>query len=196
MWSKWKVYFSAWFVMGDRKEVIDPWCKLQVLNRLHFNTCVMKWQWNEYQLPADWWLTTELLLIVHSAAQQTLYFKATPSTIVRSPIQTAFGSIFLFECRQTSVQGCGIELRRCVSPADTASRCSVAGEAALSTSTVYYVTGGNTQADTHTCTPTPPLTVSLPLWYWCIKSTRSSTSITYSVHLDIHTKIQFHQHFF
>lgn len=79
-----------------------------------------------------------------------------------TPTQTAFRWIFLHECRQTRVFRVAEWSSGTPSLPLPAKRVAVvwqAGEAALAASTLYYVTGGNTHAHTHT--PTQPLSVSL-----------------------------------
>lgn len=98
-----------------------------------------------------------------SCTTNTRCLKVTLSTIVQSPIQTAFGSIFLFECHQTTVFQV-VELSS-DTPSLTEASHRVAGEAALSTSTLYYVTGGNTRRHTHlhAHTVAPRLSLSFSL---------------------------------
>lgn len=77
-----------------------------------------------------------------------------------TPAQTAFRWIFSYECRQTRAFRVAEWSSGTPSLPLPAKRVAVvwqAGEAALAASTLYYVTGGNT----HTHTPTQPLSVSL-----------------------------------
>lgn len=107
-------------------------------------------------------VTTEVLLIVHSVALQT------PSTQpdlqhhrTLCNISAGGGGVGFLSVVNKSVPSCGTELRHAVSLSlPPKSHCSVAGEAALSASTLCYVTGGNTHTHAASLSLSPPLSLT------------------------------------
>lgn len=104
-------------------------------------------------------VTTEVLLIVHSVALQT------PSTQRdlqhhHALFDISGGGGGVLSVVNKSVPSCGTELRHAVSLSlPPKSHCSVAGEAALSASTLCYVTGGNTHTHAASLSLSPSLSL-------------------------------------